>query len=153
MKFNLEVTCNVCGSREVAVDLDCGQNVGGIEFRCLNADCGESDSFHEYSEPISLNAAFRIGNGLADEPWHWDRLRDRVSQLDREYNRDNRNARDKRKNRDKRTYQEADMVYVSSWIMDEIREVNYGRYDYSEVCGLRIVEVEEDEEYIEVGVA
>lgn len=140
MKFKLEVTCNVCGSREVGVELGCGQNEGDIDFRCLNEDCGEHDGFHEYSKPISLDDAFRIGNGLMEEPWHWDRLQDEVFKLDKAYSRDKRNVK------------EASVVYVSSWIMDEIRDVNYGRDDFSEICQLRIVELDNEDEYIEVGV-
>ena len=140
MQFKLEVTCNVCGSRDVEVELGCGQNVGGIDFRCLNRDCGEHEGFHEYSEVVSLNDSFRIGNGLMEEPWYWDRLKNRVFELARAYG------------RDKRHVKEANVVYVSSRIMDEIRELDYGRADFAEICQLRIVEVDGDDEYIEVGV-
>lgn len=136
MRFTFNVRCNRCGSLEVVVGVDSDSVDGSVHVRCLNKNCGVSELYEDRYDALSLNEAFRVGNGLMEERWFLNRLVDAVSEL---IDREDSDVRKRRK------------VFVSRWILYAIEDNDYLRDSVKEVCGLRVVPVDSFDEIIRLG--
>lgn len=136
MRFTFNVRCNQCGSLEVAAEVDSDSEDGSVYVSCLNKKCGVSELYEDRYDALSLNEAFRVGNGLMEERWFLNRLVDAVREL---IDREDSDVRNPRK------------VFVSRWILHAIEDNDYLRDSIVEVCGLRVVPVDSSDEIIRLG--